>query len=563
MPLARQTLSRRDAFLVLIGASCAYVFATVLAYGSTSSSIIQSHLPKINLGQAKILYDAAGIAATVTLTATATETITLPSTPTQVPLNLDLGRAEELPETSVDLHAPGWTLFRNLYMANGTFYIVSSLPASEFPEIRMMTSTGLPAFNTPENIALREPTNLDMEIITPAAARQRWAGQGQEQERHWVRTIEGSTMLYNDPSQFLDHYYHFVAELLFGTWAFLYGAFNPTANIAPSLQKMPPLAGLPTQPSFNLPPAAKYQPAPPTRAIFMHAEATGWRDKPGFNSYFLHAVFPSISVEVQKDWADRVAATAPSPTGSERAWHFPLALLADRSAAHRGEICGTQTQRTAAESWDYMRRNAAIDPVGGWWSGIREAVLRFAGDKTHIDERGVEGIEGQEGLPLPDNVVITYINRQGVRRHLIQEDHDGLVAELEDLVRRKKVEDGVDWELNIVQPELMSKDDQVKLIGRTTILLGVHGNGLTHLVMMKPTRTSAVIEMFYPGGFAHDYEWTTRALGMRHFSVWNDTYFTHPNEPPLGYPEGFQGTSIPINGLAVAKLIEDRLEGRV
>jgi hypothetical protein len=60
----------------------------------------------------------------------------------------------------------------------------------------------------------------------------------------------------------------------------------------------------------------------------------------------------------------------------------------------------------------------------------------------------------------------------------------------------------------------------------TQILLGVHGNGLTHMVLMKPTRVSAVIELFYPGGFARDYEWTTRALGMRHFSVWNDTCVT-------------------------------------
>jgi len=95
---------------------------------------------------------------------------------------------------------------------------------------------------------------------------------------------------------------------------------------------------------------------------------------------------------------------------------------------------------------------------------------------------------------------------------------------------------------------------------------------------MQPSRLSAVIEIFYPGGFARDYEWTTRALGMRHFSVWNDTwvpsflsirrlnpsrYFTHPNEPPLGYPEGFQGSSIPVHGPAVAILIEDWLDGRL
>ena len=42
--------------------------------------------------------------------------------------------------------------------------------------------------------------------------------------------------------------------------------------------------------------------------------------------------------------------------------------------------------------------------------------------------------------------------------------------------------------------------------------------------MMSPTPISTVIEMFYPGGFAHDYEWTARALGHKHFAVWNDTY---------------------------------------
>jgi hypothetical protein len=50
---------------------------------------------------------------------------------------------------------------------------------------------------------------------------------------------------------------------------------------------------------------------------------------------------------------------------------------------------------------------------------------------------------------------------------------------------------------------------------------------------MKPTRASAVIEIFYPGGFAHDYHWTTRALGMDHYAVWNDRWDdVHPKRPP-------------------------------
>ena len=54
--------------------------------------------------------------------------------------------------------------------------------------------------------------------------------------------------------------------------------------------------------------------------------------------------------------------------------------------------------------------------------------------------------------------------------------------------------------------------------------MGVHGNGLTALVWMKPTPQSTVIEFFYPEGFTSDYQYTTRALGMVHYGVWDDKY---------------------------------------
>lgn len=40
------------------------------------------------------------------------------------------------------------------------------------------------------------------------------------------------------------------------------------------------------------------------------------------------------------------------------------------------------------------------------------------------------------------------------------------------------------------------------------IMLGVHGNGLTHLLWMPATPQSAVIEMYIKGGFARDCEYT-------------------------------------------------------
>jgi capsular polysaccharide biosynthesis protein len=132
----------------------------------------------------------------------------------------------------------------------------------------------------------------------------------------------------------------------------------------------------------------------------------------------------------------------------------------------------------------------------------------------------------QQLLPMPSKVVVTYIVRQGTRRRLTDEDHNLLVEALEEMAKRHG------WELNVVQAERLNKDEQVRIMAKTTVLphlqimLGVHGNGLTHLVLMPPTRVSAVIEIFIPGGFAHDYQWTTHALGMRHFAVWNDTSVT-------------------------------------
>ena len=59
-------------------------------------------------------------------------------------------------------------------------------------------------------------------------------------------------------------------------------------------------------------------------------------------------------------------------------------------------------------------------------------------------------------------------------------------------------------------------------------MMGVHGNGLTSLVWMKPSPRSTVMEFFFPGGFAYDYEYTTRALGMTHYGFWGSELVLSP-----------------------------------
>lgn len=85
--------------------------------------------------------------------------------------------------------------------------------------------------------------------------------------------------------------------------------------------------------------------------------------------------------------------------------------------------------------------------------------------------------------------------------------------------------------------------------------MGVHGNGLTHLLWMNNHNPrSTVIEFFFPGGFAEDYEFTARALGIKHYGVWDDQAFTAPDIPPVAYPEGFQGNEIPLSTLMLTDL---------
>lgn len=224
------------------------------------------------------------------------------------------------------------------------------------------------------------------------------------------------------------------------------------------------------------------EPPPPIhRAIFPHSSSEGWRDKPGFNGYFLRAAFPSLTVEVDVDWDDRVAATSAGiDSGVHRAWHFPYLLLADRSAAFRGKLCGSQNQRTASESVDALISRSKLDKNGLWWRSIKYAVWRFAG-VTPDGEGGSFANHALDDNPLAstpsdfeetDKIVITYISRQSSRRRLIPEDHEVLVKNLESLVQRKNAETtsaGKEWELNVVEAEGMTKDDQIRLVARTTV----------------------------------------------------------------------------------------------
>jgi hypothetical protein len=211
-----------------------------------------------------------------------------------------------------------------------------------------------------------------------------------------------------------------------------------------------------------------------TRAIFPHASAEEWRDGPGMNLFFLRSAWPSLTVETRPDWLDRASTTAlHAGESGGRSWWFDTVLLADRSAAFRGPECGSRTQRTAAEAMKGVAERAGLTEFlqRGWWEPVRTNVLRFAGVDVRKLDIGTRAFKrASRGSPRTggvDEVVVTYISRQGVKRHLIPDDHAGLVRALTELCDRRG------WELNVVAMERLSKEEQLKIAARTTVSTGL------------------------------------------------------------------------------------------
>tara|TARA_R110002096_G_scaffold393812_3_gene588893 strand:+ start:6627 stop:7466 length:840 start_codon:yes stop_codon:yes gene_type:complete len=109
--------------------------------------------------------------------------------------------------------------------------------------------------------------------------------------------------------------------------------------------------------------------------------------------------------------------------------------------------------------------------------------------------------------------VVTYINRQNdpKGRILTPGVHDKLVKYLSD-------RDDIKF-LNL-RMENFNFEEQVKFMQNTDLLIGVHGNGLTHAAFMPPH--SSVCEIFIPGiQFHWDYYTLAKMMGHEYMCMFN------------------------------------------
>ncbi|KAL1515218.1 hypothetical protein AB1Y20_004279 [Prymnesium parvum] len=163
-----------------------------------------------------------------------------------------------------------------------------------------------------------------------------------------------------------------------------------------------------------------------------------------------------------------------------------------------------------------VARRLAVDRWSCDYGAELVMLLKFAPHfEAHAWHRALGG-GGGGGVVRAEAVRVTYIERQAGKRQLADEAHAALVRVVGALpgVRLKlaRLDTSVDL------------DEQIPLMQATDVLIGVHGNGLTSQMFMRPRRY--VVEIFPKRAhvaFRFDYSLLSKLMAHEHLLIHNGT----------------------------------------
>lgn len=406
----------------------------------------------------------------------------------------------DVSESQFIVGTPGYHLFENLYLFNGTWFFVSSLPDDS---VQRPPQNGHILCGVPTDEGKRTDAGTDrFARIAPEEASEMLGS------KVAIR-LAGSSIWYNDEAHpkaatYMGHYFHFVGEAFLGAWRLL---TSDEARLASS-----------SATSHTLTP----------RRMMFRTPPSDWRDRAGLSTWFLNNILPETAVEDQFVWADRKS--------SGSVFLFERLVIVDRFAAHRyGQRNGMWNKMTAELS--------RIQAPSNWISPLRERMLSLG----HLF--GCELEHRRSNVP-----VVTYINRQKTGRRLTDEDAENLLVVMSELDRQGVIE------FHNAEMENIPRIAQFCLATKTDIMMGVHGNGLSHQLWMKPG--GAVIEIMDIGGFALDYAVPAKLMGHRYHAIHNDTVFRQDQwvtdkGKPTYQSAGFHGHNIRVDGAFMKSLIQE------
>ncbi|KAF7300528.1 hypothetical protein HMN09_00937300 [Mycena chlorophos] len=443
-------------------------------------------------------------------------------------------------------HVHGFTVLENIYLRDGTFFVYRDPATETFPAARELLAKPVDK----EHNVNDEPTEEELRFLSSEEEMRSVLGETRPMR------VEGTSVVVYDTKQFMTHFYHWFGEIILGFWrVYSHLLLNDSGET--------PLTSLPPARRFIIP--------------FVPSEL--WRDKPDVDGPLMRAAFPGASIETATYWNDfkRLGTTV----------LFERVVLVSRSSAHKHPFGGVWFKMIAGA----MNVTAPED----YWRPIRENVWEsFWGVRGTADSSAESVSPVDSGLGTTRLPVVTYVSRQGQEngRRLTHPDHEALVVALDALAAEGECE------VRVVQMEKLTLREQVGLMRDTTILIGVHGNGLTvslvavylrnveltaaikHQLWMQPSPHSTVIEILIPQGYVFDYEMLARNMGHKVGSTYGSTdlayagaystmpYGTTPTLPSkkapttrrgVNYPDGFHKNVIPVYGPTIVEIIRTRL----
>ncbi|KAF9071833.1 hypothetical protein BDP27DRAFT_1321455 [Rhodocollybia butyracea] len=317
--------------------------------------------------------------------------------------------------------------------------------------------------------------------------------------------IDDMTVIIYDTKTFLRHYYHWWGEVILGFWR-VYSMIN--------------------------------EPGPlpfPSRFMLPVVEEGQWRDRADINGPLLRAMNPSVSIETSGQWNDFIKLN--------RTIAFKRVGIVNRAAAHRHSEAGKYNKMIGP--------TMGLEIFSGYWKPLQTKLTQnLLGESSESPQ----DITRETATTVKSKPVVIYISRQKTGRRLADKDHEALVHSL------LKLQDEGFCKVEIPVMENLSVKEQIELVSRSTIMVGVHGNGLTHQLWMPSSSWSTVIEIFFPGGYLFDYQFLSRSAEHQHYAVWNDTSFTTAEAPKSNLDaEGMHGSEIPVYGPTVVDIIRQRL----
>lgn len=205
-----------------------------------------------------------------------------------------------------------------------------------------------------------------------------------------------------------------------------------------------------------------------------HYHLRPWRGPNQMNEHLLRAIFPSATVWTPSDLVR---------TFKKSTIQLEKALFSDRLVSFSHPLC-QKTSKMLAVALHH------IPP-----KKIEDMALLL---------RDYFGIQRESS----ENLRVTYVARRDPPRFMKPELERKLMRKLEKMP---------EVQAQTVDFATISYKNQIQIINNTDVLLGIHGNGLSHLLFLP--KHAAVIELFPPDAQALDYRLYADAKGLRYYGV--------------------------------------------